>query len=119
MAIAGVWLYHGVWNKLLAPAGRHAEIVASGPALLEISPRVMLVAIGTLETLLALWVLARLQPRWCAIVQTLLLVGMNVSGLVWARHQIADPGAMIVQNIAFLTLVWSLALAPSAMQQHD
>jgi S-adenosylmethionine:diacylglycerol 3-amino-3-carboxypropyl transferase len=41
-----------------------------------------------------------------AIVQTLLLVAMNVGGLVWGREQIADPAGMLVQNLAFLALVW-------------
>ena len=31
---------------------------------------------------------------------------MNSGGLIWAWHLIPDPVGMIVQNIAFLVLVW-------------
>ena len=119
MAIAAVWLYHGVWNKLLAPSGRHAEIVASGPAILGIPSRSLLLFIGAIETLLALWVLSGVRSRWCAIVQTLLLAGMNIGGLVWARNEIADPGGMILQNVAFLVLVWIVTDGSSTSHDHD
>jgi uncharacterized membrane protein YphA (DoxX/SURF4 family) len=118
LAIATVWFYHGVWNKLLAPAGRHAQIVASLPAIAGLSPRGLLVAIGVGEALLACWVLAGWRPRLAAVVQTLVLVIMNVGGLIWARDQIVDPGSMIVQNFAFLVLVWIVALASTALHKH-
>jgi hypothetical protein len=44
--------------------------------------------------------------RQAAIVQTALLAAMNSGGLIWAWHLIPDPGGMIVQNFAFLVLVW-------------
>jgi S-adenosylmethionine:diacylglycerol 3-amino-3-carboxypropyl transferase len=34
---------------------------------------------------------------------------MNGGGLLWGREHIADPGAMITQNLAFLTLAWIVA----------
>jgi hypothetical protein len=44
--------------------------------------------------------------RQAATVQTALLAAMNSGGLIWAWHLIPDPGGMIVQNFAFLVLVW-------------
>ena len=49
-----------------------------------------------------------------AVVQTLLLVTLNVNGLLWARHIIHDPGGMVVKNFAFLVLVWVSAGFPEA-----
>ena len=54
VSIAAVWLYHGLWNKLLAPAGRHAVIVASAPVIGGLSPHTVLAIIGVGEVLLAL-----------------------------------------------------------------
>jgi uncharacterized membrane protein YphA (DoxX/SURF4 family) len=118
IAIAAVWLYHGVWNKLLAPVGRHASIVATAADLGGWSPRTTLALIGVGEVLLAVWVLSGTKPRWAAIAQTLVLVAMNAGGLLWARDQIADPGGMIVQNCALLVLIWIVALASPTAKNH-
>jgi uncharacterized membrane protein YphA (DoxX/SURF4 family) len=107
--VAAVWLYHGLWNKLLSPAGRHAEIVQSAQVLAGIPQATMLIIIGVVEVTVAVWVLSGAAPRVAATVQTVLLILMNVGGLMWARESIQDPGAMIVQNIAFLALVWIVA----------
>jgi uncharacterized membrane protein YphA (DoxX/SURF4 family) len=69
----------------------------------------MLIIIGVVEVTVAVWVLSGAAPRVAATVQTVLLILMNVGGLMWARESIQDPGAMIVQNIAFLALVWIVA----------
>jgi uncharacterized membrane protein YphA (DoxX/SURF4 family) len=118
VSIAAVWLYHGLWNKLLTPAGRHAGIVASAPAIGGLSPVTTLAIVGIGEVLLAAWVVSGRGRRLAAIVQTLVLVAMNVGGLIWAHDQIADPGGMLVQNFAFLALVWIVALAREATEQH-
>ncbi len=44
--------------------------------------------------------------RQAAIVQTVLLVAMNAGGLIWAWRLIPDPPGMILQNFAFLMLIW-------------
>ena len=61
---------------------------------------------AVVETALAIWVLSGYAPGMCALVQTVLLVTLNVNGLVWARRLIHDPAGMVVKNIAFLVLVW-------------
>src|SRR5262245_13523895 len=75
-AVAGVWLYQGLWNKLLSPAGRHAEIVAGVPSVFGISPSAMLMTIGAIEVAIAVWVLLGAEPYVAASVQTILLVAM-------------------------------------------
>jgi hypothetical protein len=67
---------------------------------------VFLKLLGAAEVMIAVWVMLGITPGLCAIVQTALLVVLNVNGLVWARHIIHDPVGMVVKNTAFLVLVW-------------
>jgi len=62
--------------------------------------------LGVVEVGLAIWVMSGIAPGLCAIVQTVLLIVLNVNGLVWARRMIHDPAGMVIKNIAFLVLVW-------------
>jgi SAM-dependent methyltransferase len=109
LAVALVWLYQGLWCKLLGRCPGHRAIVQAVPGLSGGAGTVVLAGLGTIEVGLALWVLSGWRPRWAAAAQTLLLVEMNGGGLLWGRGHIADPGAMITQNLAFLTLVWLVA----------
>jgi uncharacterized membrane protein YphA (DoxX/SURF4 family) len=109
LAIAAVWIYHGLWNKLLSPGGRHSQIIDSIPTLAGVAPDQLRIAIGLAEVATGVWVLSGLAPRAAAAAQSMLLVTMNVGGLLWAPEQIADPGAMVVQNVAFLALIWVAA----------
>ena len=109
LAVALVWLYQGLWCKLLGRCPGHRAIVQAVPGLAGGAGAVVLAGLGTIELGLAVWVLSGWRPRWAAAAQTLLLVGMNGGGLLWGREHIADPGAMITQNLAFLTLVWLVA----------
>ena len=108
-AVALVWLYHGLWCKLLRGCPGQAAIVDAVPGLAGTPAAAALFALGLLETGLAVWVMSRRAPWRAALAQTVLLVAMNGGGLWWGRAHIAEPGAMIVQNIAFLALVWLVA----------
>ena len=109
MAVAAVWLYEGLWCKVLGREGRQLQVVEAVP---YFGPRVgalFLKTLGVGEIGVALWVLSGIAPGPCALAQTLLLVALNTSGLIWARHIIHDPGGMVVKNFAFLVLVWVAA----------
>ncbi len=105
-AIAAVWLYEGLWCKVLGRMPQQQAIVEAVPYLGPIPPATLLRALGVLESLLAVWVLSGWKPLWAAAVQTGLLVGMNANGLLFARRLIHDAGGMVVKNFAFLLLVW-------------
>jgi hypothetical protein len=108
-AVASVWIYQGLWCKLLGRAPRHQEIVATVPFLSASWARRALVALGLLECVIALWVLSGIRARDAALLQTLLLAAMNAAGLVWASRAIPDPVGMLLQNFAFLLLAWIAA----------
>lgn len=113
-AVAAVWLYEGLWCKLLGRERRQVDVVEAVPKLGPRIGRTFLVALGFVETMLGLWVLSGVAPGWCAITQTVLLIVLNANGLLWARHIIHDPAGMVVKNVSFLVLAW-VSAAMSAM----
>jgi hypothetical protein len=108
-SIALVWLYEGLWCKLLGGLPRHAEVIAATPFLGPVTARAALITLGLGECGIAAWVLSGQRIRKAALVQTVLLVAMNAGGTIWARRLIPDPGGLIVQNLAFLVLIWIAA----------
>jgi hypothetical protein len=114
LSIAAVWLYEGLWCKLLGGVKSQMEVVAAVPRFGARFGAPFLKLLGAVETLLAIWVMTGMAPVECAIVQAALLVALNFNGLLWARHMIHDPGGMIVKNIAFLLLVWVSAALSGA-----
>jgi hypothetical protein len=112
IAVAAVWLYEGLWCKLLGGEPRQLRIVEAVP---RWGPRVgagFLKLLGATEVGLALWALSGALPISCAAAQTFLLVALNTGGLLWARGLIHDPAGMVVKNSAFLVLVWISASLP-------
>src|SRR5512135_3240713 len=97
-AIAAVWLYEGLWCKLLGRLPSQERIVEAVPFLGPSAGPAFLKALGIVESLLGLWVLSGWEPVWAAIVQTVLLVGMNANGILFARKLIHDPAGMLVKN---------------------
>jgi hypothetical protein len=104
--VAAVWLYEGLWCKLLGREPRQLQVVGAVKGLGFSLGRSFLLLLGSVEVALALWVLSGLAPVACALVQTALLVSLNSGGLLWARHIIHDPGGMVVKNFSFLLLAW-------------
>jgi len=105
-ALAGVWLVHGLYNKLLGGSPRHLAIVQSVPGLDGSTGRHALVAVGFIEVGIAVWMLSRRAPRTCASVQTVVLLSMNVLELIYARHLLLWPAGLLPLNVCFLALVW-------------
>lgn len=112
VAVSSVWLYEGLWCKLLNGEPRQVRVVEAVP---RYGPRVGVVflkLLGVIEVGLAMWTLSDIAPLICALVQTVLLITLNAGGLLWARRIIHDPAGMVVKNFAFLVLVWVSASLP-------
>jgi hypothetical protein len=105
-SVAAVWLYEGLWCKVLGRVPLQVDVVTAVP---RWGPRfglLFLKTLGVVEIAIAVWVMTGVAPGACAIAQTALLAALNVNGLLWARHIIHEPLGMIVKNLAFLLLVW-------------
>lgn len=74
-AIALVWLINGLFCKALNLIPRHQLIVSRilGGTHASFITKV----IGILETLMAVWILSRIQSRLCAVVQIVVIATMN------------------------------------------
>jgi hypothetical protein len=101
-----VWFYQGLWCKVLGGVPRQQAVVSTLPFVGAAEVRFALITLGLVECGLAVWVLSGQRMRQAAGVETALLVAMNSGGLIWAWHLIPDPIGMIVENFAFLVLVW-------------
>ena len=106
IAVASVWIYQGLWCKVLAHAPRHREIAEATAFLTPSQAHKAIVATGILECFIAGWVLSGIGSREAAVVETLLLALMNTAALSRARNLIPDPAGMLIQNSAFLMLAW-------------
>jgi|SRR5580658_8317287 uncharacterized membrane protein YphA (DoxX/SURF4 family) len=106
LSIALVWLYEGLWCKVLGGVPHHEAVIEAVPFIGSAAGHITLIALGLLECGIGLWVLYGRWMRQAAIVQTALLIAMNTGGLIWAWHVIPDPGGMVLQNFAFVLLIW-------------
>jgi hypothetical protein len=108
-SLAAVWLYQGLWCKLLGREPRHQDIAGAVPIFSPEAAHALLLAIGFAECALAVWVISGVALRRAAIAQTILLLAMNAGGLLWAFDAIPDAVGMLLQNFAFLMLAWTAA----------
>jgi len=109
VAVAGVWLYEGLYCKLLAGDPNQVRVVEAVPRYGPKIGKLFLMTLGVVEMLVGIWALTGVAPLIGAIVQTVLLVSLNTSGLIFSRHLIHDPPGMVVKNFAFLVLAWVAA----------
>ncbi|MCA9617760.1 MAG: DoxX-like family protein [Myxococcales bacterium] len=108
-AVAAVWLYEGLYCKLLSGDPNQVRVVEAVPRFGATIGKAFLMTLGVVEVLIGLWALSGYEPLLAAIVQTALLVTLNTNGLIFARHLIHDPPGMVVKNAAFLVLAWVAA----------
>ena len=109
--IGGLWMYQGMWNKVLGARPEQAEIVAGVPLVGRRHARTVTVALGWAETGLAAWVVSRRAPRPAAVVQTLLIVAMNAGGWWFARTRLGNPRLLLLRNAALTVVIWAAAIA--------
>lgn len=104
IVIGSVWVFHGLYSKILNGIPRHRLIVGKvmGDANAGIATRV----IGVLEVLLGVWAWTGWQPVGCALVQTAAIVAMNSLEIFLARDLLISAIGMVILNAGFLTLVW-------------
>lgn len=75
ISISLVWLINGLFCKLLNLVPRHEEIVAR--ILGTQHATLFTKLIGVSEILMFIWIISRIKPRFCAIVQIVIITAMN------------------------------------------
>ncbi|MEM1205848.1 MAG: DoxX-like family protein [Acidobacteriota bacterium] len=108
-SVALVWLYNGLWCKLLGRCPDHLAIIASVFEPMGFPNVIPVVTLGIVEVFIAGNVLTGRQPRFWAGLQTFLLLAMNGVGLIFGGEHIADVASMIVHSLVLIALVWLLA----------
>jgi uncharacterized membrane protein YphA (DoxX/SURF4 family) len=112
LSLAMVWIYQGLWLKLLGNSPQHRAIFESVPYFAPPAAHTALALLGAGECAIGLWVLSARRPRTAAAVQTATLAAMNAGGILWAAREIPDIPGMLLLNFAFLTLAWTAAQPP-------
>ncbi len=100
-----VWLYEGLWLKLIQHDAGELRVIATVFARLRLAPLDLLRGVGCVETMLAFGVLAGWSPRLLAGVQILMLVGMDSVGILLGKGTLTDPVSVIVRNLPFLVCI--------------
>jgi hypothetical protein len=107
--IGSVWVFHGLYSKLLNGIPRHRAIV--GRVLGEEWAIPVTMMIGGFEVLLGAWAWSGWRRRECALVQTLAIGVMNTLEITRAPDLLVSAPGMLLLNGTFLVLVWVWALA--------
>ena len=110
IVIGSVWVFHGIYSKILNGIPRHRLIV--GKILNKERAQNATRIIGTLEVVLGVWAFTGWQPVWCASIQTIAIVAMNSLEIVLARELLISAIGMLILNLGFLSLVWWWATLP-------
>ncbi len=108
--IGSVWVFHGLYSKILGGVPRHRLIV--GRILGEGIADFATIAIGLAEIMLGIWVFSACFRKTCASLQTLALVAMNSLEIYLAKDLLISALGMVMLNVLFLSLVWYWAVAP-------
>ncbi|HWD90843.1 MAG TPA: DoxX-like family protein [Verrucomicrobiae bacterium] len=104
VGIGAVWIFHGLYSKILNGIPRHRLIV--GKILGAERAGMMTKIIGLLELLLGAWAIVGWHPVWCASTQTATIIAMNSLEIFLAREFLISAIGMAVLNLFFLALVW-------------
>lgn len=108
IVIGAVWVFHGLYSKLLNGIPRHRLIV--GKVLGVANAGIATKAIGLAEVLLGIWAFTGWQPVGCAVVQTSAIVAMNTLEILLAGELLVSAVGMVSLNLGFLSLVWHWAM---------
>jgi hypothetical protein len=82
--IGSVWVFHGLYSKILNGIPRHRMIV--GKILGAANAGWATKTIGVLEILLGIWAFTGCHPVPCAVIQTAAIVSMNALEIALARE---------------------------------
>lgn len=101
--LALVWLYNGLWEKIIAVDTHHLEIVQAVTSTLpRIGPVLVLRTIGGCETLLAVGIISGLFHRFVSWFQIIVLFTMNMIGILCGGSSIHNPSGLLIMNLPII-----------------
>ncbi len=109
LILGAVWLYNGLWLKLIAVSPEQLAIVSWLNLGGLIQPRTLLMVIGVCESVLALGIWSGLFNRFVSWFQFGVLLVMNSIAILFSGA-IAQPADLIVQNLPLLGCIVVVAL---------
>jgi len=107
-ALAFGWLYMGFYVKILDMVPRHRMIAARVVG--EDFAHPVILTIGVLEVILAIWLLSNYRPILCAVMQTGLLAVMNAYELSLASDLLLLGKGHIFVTLLCVGAIWFLAI---------
>lgn len=103
IGIALVWLINGLFCKLLNLIPRH-ELIVSRILGADIAP-VAVKIIGVLEILMFCWIISRIKPRLCALIQVLIIAAMNIIEFILAPDLLLFGKVNIIFAALFIVII--------------
>jgi len=99
--IAAVWLINGLLCKVMNLVPRHTQIVER---ILGVAfARPLTIAIGIAEIGMAIWIVAGIKPKFCALTQILIVGIMNIIEfmivrdlLLWGKFNILFAAMFVI-----------------------
>jgi uncharacterized membrane protein YphA (DoxX/SURF4 family) len=105
--LASIWLYNGLWLKVISLDEHHLSILRSvGNGMDAVF---LCRAIGSCETLLACGILSGLFYRFVSYFQIGIILLMNLIGSLFGGGAIAHPFGLIISNLP--TIMCALIVA--------
>jgi hypothetical protein len=114
--IGTVWVFHGLYSKLLNGVPRHREIVARVVGEELATPVTKMVGAG--EVLLGVWTWSGRARKACATTQTAALVSMNSLEIFRAKDLLISAPGMLILNGALIALAWRWASPKSGSRRR-
>jgi DoxX-like family len=115
--IGSVWIFHGLYSKILDGIPRHKLIV--GRILGESFADIATLMIGVMEILLGCWVIWGKHRKINASIQTLGLVSMNTLEIILAKDLLISAAGMVALNLCFIALIWWWATRENHFNQSN
>ena len=115
IVIGSVWVFHGLYSKLLNGFPRHREIVSRVVGEDLATPVTKLVGVG--EVLLGLWTWSGRARKACATTQTAALASMNTLEVSRANDLLISARGMLLLNALLIATTWVWACSDRNSQR--
>ncbi len=94
-----MWIYNGLWLKVIALDPHHLEIMTSVSQATGLEPAFLLRLIGGCETLLGVGIISGLFYKFVSYFQIFIILLMNLIGSVFGGGAIQHPFGLIISNL--------------------